>query len=390
MNTAIILPQNMIPGHLKQYFEKTQPCQECYICKMVTVFREVWRVLRPGGTLWLNIGDSYAGSANAGGDTTRTSDSPPNARDRHLPAKKGLKPKDLCMIPARLALALQANGWYLRSEIIWHKPNPMPESVTDRPTKAHEQIFLLSKSERYFYDAEAVKEESTASQESLKRYAYGRYEGNGDAKRFDRTGKPDFLTVQGQHYGEATGSRNLRTVWSLASEGYSGAHYACFPQALVERCIRAGTSQMGVCPQCRAPWVRETEKIFRPMTDRSPEKLARASGHKGIDQRRNDATTPRGYVDVCTTGWQPSCACNAGPPQPSIVLDCFAGSGTTGLVARALGRHAVLCDLSYPYLRDQARHRLSLDALAAWAGRNGHVPAEDHTTLPLFAPEATP
>ena len=205
----------------------SEPTPDDYLATMVAVFREVRRVMRPDATCWVNMGDSF--------------------RD-----------KQLLMMPARLALALQADGWWVRSDIIWHKPNPMPESVTDRPTSAHEHVFLLTKSARYYYDADAVREVSDASEASKARYAYGRYEGNGDAKRFERSGKPDYLTVDGNNYGQS--GRNLRNVWTIATAPYGEAHFATFPPALAERCIKAGTSERGCCGQCGKPWVRVVER----------------------------------------------------------------------------------------------------------------------------------
>ena len=266
------------------------PTPKVYVANMVAVFREVRRVLKPDGVCWINLGDSYT-SGN------RTHRRGPDAKNLaalqtfdRIGTPEGLKPKDLVGIPWRVAFALQADGWYLRQDIIWHKPNPMPESVTDRCTKAHEYLFLLTKSARYYWDQEAIKEPSTASENSLKRYEYGRYEGNGNAKRFERTGKPDFLTKLGNNYGvnaswkgsrfkdgknvinhpnvgsnrknlrsdiesrhrssipggqslQATPTelRNRRSVWTIPTQPYPGAHFATFPEALVEPCILAGS-----------------------------------------------------------------------------------------------------------------------------------------------------
>jgi site-specific DNA-methyltransferase (adenine-specific) len=177
--------------------------------------------------------------------------------------------------------------------------------------------------------------------------------------------------------------RNARTVWRIPSESFSGAHYACFPQALVRRCLLAGISAYGCCAVCGAPLTRTVERSFRPMTDRTAEKLIMGSGAKGLygDQWSG---RPRGYVDTTTTGWSPTCACAAGV-QPCTVLDPFAGSGTTLLVARELGHNAIGIDLSYPYLATIARERLGLAKLDAWHGRNGHpAPAVVYDDLPLF------
>jgi DNA modification methylase len=201
---------------------------EEYVAKLVAVFSEVRRVLKGDGTLWLNLGDSYAASQTGHGQTMR-----PKSRSLSIQAtgKKvppGLKPKDLIGIPWRVAFALQSDGWYLRSDIIWHKPNPMPESVTDRPTKAHEYLFLLSKSERYYYDHEAVTEPT------VKRAGFeGSARGYGGADRNDG-GRHDYG-------GRVQGTRNRRSVWTVTTQPYRGAHFATFPPKLIEPCILAGS-----------------------------------------------------------------------------------------------------------------------------------------------------
>ena len=213
---------------------------DAYVQSLVSVFAEVWRVLKDCGTVWLNIGDSYSGS----GDLTRN-DSIAAKGLCDLPrqyrlSKCDLKPKNLIGIPWRVAFALQAAGWYLRSDIVWSKPNPMPENVTDRPTKAHEYVFLLAKRERYWYDVDAIREPHADS--SLARYEYGlhatpanalpdssraRFQaGLGSAERMG-----DFMNDNG---------RNKRTVWTVPTQPYAGAHFATMPEALVEPCILAG------------------------------------------------------------------------------------------------------------------------------------------------------
>jgi DNA modification methylase len=262
-----------------------EPTPEAYVESMVAVFREVKRVLRSDGTVWLNLGDSYS-SSTKGDNRTDAQERPRDADGFHSGSGKrwhtgtwrvdtGLKPKDLVGIPWRVAFALQADGWYLRSDIIWAKPNPMPESVTDRPTKSHEYLFLLSKSPRYFFDAEAVREPMAEASEARYGYAFGgdkavrmtAEEANGAGSRTHPIGTR-----------VAAAGRNLRSVWTIATQPYPGAHFATFPQALVEPCIKAGS------------------------------------------------------------------------PQGGIVLDPFAGSGTTGLVAQRLSRRAVLIDLNGDYL----------------------------------------
>ena len=236
-------------GHDGQLGLESTP--EQYVANMVEVFREVKRVLRDDGTLWLNIGDSYAGGggfapnaptnqARAAGDKDAWGKFNPAGMDRmssrtgtgKLAIAAGLKHKDLVGIPWMLAFALRADGWYLRQDIIWHKPNPMPESVTDRCTKAHEYLFLLSKSERYFYDNEAMQEQAAQP----------------DRKRSDRFGGNKY--VEGVKHSDGSvftgaSTRNRRSVWSVQTRPYAGAHFATFPPALIEPCILAGCPKGG-------------------------------------------------------------------------------------------------------------------------------------------------
>jgi len=220
---------------------------EEYVSKMVEVFREVKRVLRKDGTLWLNLGDSYAGSGKAGNN--------PEYQKRHIqfgkieikerrgkptPSKKiGLKPKDLVGIPWMVAFALRADGWYLRQDIIWHKPNPMPESVKDRCTKAHEYIFLLSKSAQYYYDNKAIKEKAVS----------GTDVGILRSKKLATCNHPSILKRQKENIDSRTagdGNRNKRSVWTVATKPFKEAHFATFPPDLIEPCILAGCPEGGI------------------------------------------------------------------------------------------------------------------------------------------------
>ena len=222
-----------------------------FVAKMVQVFREVRRALRDDGTLWLNLGDSYAGgntggkwregSASADGEVR---DDEHSRRNRNgMGAVDGLKPKDLIGIPWRVAFALQADGWYLRQDIIWHKPNPMPESVRDRCTKAHEYLFLLSKSDRYYFDHEAMRE--PCSPDMQRRAALGHTRGAGGKIDMSRQ---DSNTLRGAHAKEidVSNGRNRRSVWTVPTQPFSGAHFATFPPALVEPCILAGAPRGSV------------------------------------------------------------------------------------------------------------------------------------------------
>lgn len=216
-----------------------EPKPDEFVSKLVAVFREVRRVLRDDGTLWLNLGDSYA--RNGGGVESKMK----TAHKMGVGQKatylaggmqsinrvpEGLKEKDLIGIPWRVAFALQADGWYLRQDLIWHKPNPMPESVTDRCTKAHEYVFLLTKSQRYYYDAGAVCEPAT-----------NRSCGNIQPTKGARTGDVKHQTKGNLHMIGAAEHRNRRSVWSITTQPYSGAHFAVMPEALVEPCLLAGS-----------------------------------------------------------------------------------------------------------------------------------------------------
>lgn len=216
-----------VPGQLGR-----EPTPDEYVAKLVAVFAEVRRVLRGDGTLWMNIGDCFSSGGRGSSDSHRQVIGESTASAQCLGAKKapaGFKPKDLIGIPWRVAFALQADGWYLRSDIIWSKPNPIPESVTDRPTRAHEYLFLLSKSARYFYDADAIAEAQRRDWSSERRGAkyMSAVQGRKDG------GKPE-----GLGNGE---TRNRRSVWTVAPEPYAEAHFACFPRKLVEPCILAGS-----------------------------------------------------------------------------------------------------------------------------------------------------
>jgi DNA modification methylase len=209
-----------------------------YVAEMVAVFREVRRVLKEDGVLWLNLGDSYAGSGKGGNPEGSQWSGFVGNKNREKSAKAskpiipdGLKQKDLVGIPWRVAFALQADGWWLRQDIIWHKPNPMPESVTDRCTKAHEYLFLLTKSAKYYFDNEAIKEDAKWS--SDKRAGEGRLTYEGKRQGQDGTGQEAFVSI--------VDKRNRRSVWTIPTKPFRGAHFAVMPEALVEPCILASS-----------------------------------------------------------------------------------------------------------------------------------------------------
>lgn len=240
-----------------------------YIEKMVEIFREVRRVLRPDGTLWLNLGDSYAGSGKGRNKTgeyrqeTSHIQSPGQITGKltKTPTADSIKPKDLIGIPWMLAFALRTDGWYLRQDIIWQKPNAMPESVKDRCTKSHEYIFLLTKSDKYYFDSKAIKEPATGFDNRPPAGSKGTATPNsrrrkGNAKSFRGGGAytrgrsfDNSANVERESSGNTentTGLRNKRDVWSVATQGYSKAHFATFPEKLIEPCILAGSRKGGV------------------------------------------------------------------------------------------------------------------------------------------------
>lgn len=459
---------------------------EEYIAKMVEVFREVKRVLRKDGTLWLNMGDSYAsgkGSCfNPGGGESSYKDYRKEAGV--IPLERlnvsevraaGLKPKDLCGIPWRLAFALQADGWYLRSDvielvelycprcgwvleeriwrfgqdrdIIWAKPNPMPESVTDRPTKSHEYIFFLTKSgtsqywthrekdgvrskpkadwrwvnqitgeevaeappdwkeiitcpkcggkgvaqvdcgyeimgewfeswqedecpvckgkkniqrwkrvnlwhgHDYFYDQEAVREKY---EKPLDRW------GGATTKETDYSKGNEFAIKErvGREHRPNPSGRNLRSVWTFPTRGFKDAHFATFPPELPRRCILAGTSEKGCCPDCGAPWERVTERSGGRdwRQDKiEPKGIPGEIMGEGGSKRGQSSTPLNDTQKVQTLGWRPTCSCSHKETVPCVVLDPFLGRGTTAEVAIELGRDYIGIDLNPDYIEELAK-----------------------------------
>jgi len=311
------------------------PCGECYVCRLVAVFREVRRVLRKDGTLWLNLGHTYAGYWGKkyahkpfGKDRTPDASTPPNKPSLDF-AHSVLKPKDLIGIPWRVALALQADGWYLRSDVIWSKLNSAPESARDRPTCSHEYLFLLSPSRRYYFDRTAISEPCVSGPSDIKKMREQKNRIGGKHRQLDDPrNKANRDTQMGQR--RAVGSpdgRNKRSVWTIATERCRGAHFAVFPEELITPCILASTSAAGCCATCGAPYRRTSDH---------PRKSKRLVNTADA-QRTSEAK------------WEPTCQCVPMPPVPCVVLDPFLGSGTTAAVAQRLACRSIGIELNESY-----------------------------------------
>jgi len=307
---------------------------EEYVANLVAVFREVRRVLRDDGTVWLNLGDSYSAVRSYQVRDNKHVEVGNNMASTIPP---GLKPKDMVGIPWRTAFALQADRWYLRSDIIWAKPNPMPESVTDRPTKSHEYLFLLAKAANYFYDAHAVSE--------LTVQVRG---GRVHNRIRDVGGRTDGFTrgAGGAGFNLGSAMRNRRSVWTIPTEPYSGSHFATFPRKLIEPCILAGTSARGCCAACGTPWERVIQRDILPPPDRIHNNPFK---HDAMTTHGEGRATLRNLVENRTLDWRPTCTCGAST-HPCTVLDPFVGSGTTVAVAESIGRRGIGIDLKIEYL----------------------------------------
>lgn len=305
----------------------SEPSIEEYLQHTVAIFRELKRVLRKDGTLWLNIGDTYnTNGLRAASLNPRHNPRPPSRRTSQDPRKK-----DLLLMPARTALALQQDGWRVRAENIWDKPNSKPEAPTDRPRRTHEQVYLLTQNDNYFYDPEAVK--TKASPNTHSRRKDGRYE---PTKGTD----PSDHRVGTWTYSYNPETVHLKSVWPIPVEPRPEAHFATFPERLADLCILAATSERGVCPQCGNPWLRTPQ----PQTEDNNQ-FSFLDGPPPQNQEEK-------------TLWRPSCQ-HGLEPVPATVLDPFCGTGTTPASALRLGRRAAATDASPQYV-EMAKHRLSL------------------------------
>jgi DNA modification methylase len=358
-----------------------EPSLSLYLDHMVEVCREIRRVLRKDGTFWLNIGDSYCSTNKWGGGKNGNSGKHTVADDGEVPSwavrerkpsQSGLKSKDLMMVPARLAIRLQEDGWYLRSDIIWAKTSPMPESVTDRPTSAHEHIFLLTRSPKYYYDNEAAKEDAVAASASRYNYAF--------------SGAPDGLArpdggerLRPEGIREFDSKRNMRNFMLLGPEMFPDAHFAVYPTAIPRIAILAGTSERGVCPKCAAPYARVVDKRFTRQADVSEARGVRgAFEQKPMDGSNSWEGFPRGSTETQTIGWRATCHCDAGEPMPATVLDPFAGAFTTCLVSERLQRNSIGIELNPTYC-EMGRKRLAEDASLFFAETPAELRGEDES-----------
>ena len=406
-----------------------EPTPDLFVRNIVLVFREVWRVLRTDGTVWLNVGDGWWGGKGASSSTderfNRRTDTALAKGYQHV-GRKGeprpqdrlhecIKPKDLIGMPWMVAQALRADGWWLRSPIIWHKPNPMPGSYRDRPTTAHEYMFLLSKSgdatfwthrtergsrskpapDYYWRNRETLEETPTPPDGwHQKRYcpnSKGKcslcrvwtrinawpghdYYYDNEATANDPTDESKARYDRNPSYGgnghkpyamknRPQGARaNLRDVWTIPTESFKGPHYAAYPQNLVRPCILMGTSERGVCGECGAPWGRIVERTDSPHDGETNSGYAKGTAAHRLALARQAARkrgTEYGQV-VKTVGWQPTCD-HSGPPVPAVVLDPFSGTGTTGVVALQVGRSYIGLELNDEYTA-LSRKRIMGDA----------------------------
>jgi site-specific DNA-methyltransferase (adenine-specific) len=322
-----------------------------YVAAIVRVARAVRQVLRDDGTFWLNLGDTYASrsSYNAPQSLHQAQGWKQAGRSPNAGVPAGLKEKEMMGIPWRVALALQADGWYIRNDIIWAKPNPTPESVRDRFTKSHEHLFFLSKSPRYFFDQLAVMEPAKYGWRGSEfhtgktgEHQLGRAQVRASVPQGGFEGKGPIPGRENQAFRAVTEMRNRRDVWTISAKPFKQAHFATFPVDLIEPCILAG-SPPSCCSACGAPRA--------PVVERTPMRIERTG--RGEAMGGHGRTQPSGTMRVPATsrlvGYRPTCECGAAD-APAIVLDPFGGSGTVAVAALRHGRSAVLCELNPEYV----------------------------------------
>jgi DNA modification methylase len=309
---------------LRDYFAEGQLGQEKtpeeYIENLVNIFREVKRVLRKDGVVWLNIGDSYNNSSGfcRAKEEWQREGRKGGSSDKKAFKHNVIKKKDLVGMPWSVAFALRADGWYLRCDVCWQKENPMPDGAKDRPTRGHEYIFMLTKSAKYYYDYYATLEDTKGKPISSQRFGSRHQKG---------TFRQDQERVF-EHYGK----RNIRSVWTTAVSRFRGGHFATFPPELIEKPILGSASEKGCCPKCYAPWRRLTEK-------------------KTVD----------GQLELLSTGWEPTCSCGVKKTERCLVLDPFNGVATTGVVSLKHNHYYVGVDVSEEYLQISRERFISED-----------------------------
>lgn len=365
-----------------------------YVQKLVTVFQKVKRVLRDDGTLWLNLGDCFSSPVKR---TTRNDPDRPHSDgvrgsvvNRNcgygITLRSSMPSKQLLGIPWKVAFALQEDGWYLRSDIIWSKPNPMPESVVDRPTRAHEYIFLMTKQPSYFYDSKGIEEDLKKDRGRICQWCHKPQPLDfeciycGKIQELKVVSRP-FSSPEGvqaralggkssgnegkQTFWTDNGLRNKRSVWHVPVGRFEEAHFAVFPPKLILPCIQAGSSKKGCCPKCGTPWKRELEKVRQ---ETRPGIKSKSYFGEGIQIGNRD---PKRHATFKTTkGWKPGCGCKeAIHPIPCTVLDIFSGSGTTLYVAIKHHRNAIGIELNPEYAKmaekriRQGKHEMGFMAI---------------------------
>lgn len=343
-----------------------------FIDNLITLFSEIKRALKPTGTVWVNLGDSYANDTKWGGRTSGKhaaglQGTKQIGRNR---IQTGLPSKSLMMLPARFAIAMIDDGWILRNELIWHKPSVMPESVKDRCTRDHEMVYLFSKCPRYWCDMDAIRE---TAQDWGDRDRSEYRNGTADAKlKQHGLVKGDFSSI----------GRNKRTVWSIPAESNTFTHFATFPQALIEPMIKAGCPQT-CCPACGKPFqrVKEATEEYARVLDAGVSSLTRYREHEAKQGKQASWGSQKARVtaEYVTLGFVPTCNCNV-LTCPGLVFDPFMGSGTTAIVARRLGRDYIGCDLNPEYVA-LAKERLRMPFEQHYISR----PEISIDELPIFS-----